>query len=187
VKGIVSSIGWILLLILAAVFLLFYNFAYIPRADRIVRQKNEIAMWTDQVQELSDSLQLVKRQNDTAFHATFTFDELFGGADPFTITPQGESALRAYVPTIQGLPGRIEVIGHGDKTGVPARLKQQYPSNWEYAAARAGAVARALIGWGVMPERIWVLSAGDLRPPVDSSGLVGSVPKRRVEIIVRNQ
>jgi chemotaxis protein MotB len=129
----------------------------------------------------------VKKQNDTVFRATFTFDELFGGPDQFTITPQGESALRAYVPTIQGLPGRIDVVGHGDKTGVPARLKLQYPSNWEYAAARAGAVARALIAWGVMPERVYVLSAGDLRPPVDSSGLVGPVPKRRVEIIVRNQ
>lgn len=186
-KGLISSAGWILLLLLAAVFLLFYNFAYIPRADRIIRQQNEIAMWTDQVRELTDSLEFVRRLNDTLLRTAFTFDELFGGAEELTITPQGESALRAYIPSIQSLPGRIDVVGHADKSGVPVRLRQQYPSSWEYAAARAGAVARALISWGVAPERIYVVSAGELRPPVDSSGLVGAVPKRRVEIIVRNQ
>jgi chemotaxis protein MotB len=187
VRGFIGSVGWMLFLLLAVVFLLFYNLAYAPRADRIVRQQNEIAMWTGQVQELSDSLQLVKAQFDTVLRASFSFDELFGGADEFSITPQGESALRACVPAIQGLPGRIDVVGHGDRTGVPVRLRQQYPSNWEYAAARAGAVARALIAWGVLPERVYVLSAGDLRPPADSSGVVGATPRRRVEIIVRNR
>ena len=186
-KGFLSSFGWILLLLLAVVFLLFYNFAYVPRADRIVRQQNEIAMWMGQVQELTDSLTLVRQQRDTAFHVTFTYDELYGGSEDFKITPQGESAVRAYVPTIQGLAGSVEIIGHTDKSGVPARLRDRYPSNWEYAAARAGAVARALIDWGVLPARVRVLSAADMQPPVDSTGAAGAAASKRVEIIVRNQ
>jgi outer membrane protein OmpA-like peptidoglycan-associated protein len=183
-KGFLSSLGWILLLGLAVVFLLLYNFGYSPKADKVVRLQNEIVMWTGQVQELAESLRAVRSQQETAFKASFTFDELFGGSDEFRLVPQAESAVRACVPALQGLPGRIEVVGHADRSGVPQRLRDRYPSAFEYAAARAGAVARLLVAWGVAPNRVLVLSAGGVPP---AAGAVGGAVSRRVEIVVRKQ
>jgi len=174
-KAFFNNLGWILFLALAVVFLVFFNFGYAPKADRIVRQQHEIAMWTDHVAELTDSLRMVRAQWDTVFDASFTCDRLFGGADGFQVTPQGDSALRAIIPTLQTLTGKVEVIGHSDNSPVPQRLKDRYPGNWEYAGAQAGAVARALVLRGVKPGRVLVLSAPE-----------GRASNRRVEILVRN-
>ena len=65
-KSFISSLGWILLLTLAVGFLLFYNFAYAPRADRIVRQQNEINMWIGQLQQVNDSFKRVETNRDTS-------------------------------------------------------------------------------------------------------------------------
>jgi outer membrane protein OmpA-like peptidoglycan-associated protein len=186
-KAFLSGLAWVLFLLLAVVFLLFYNFAYLPRADRVVRQQNEIAMWTGQVQQLSDSLKALEASWDTAFSAYLTFDELFGGGDNLQLTQSAEASLRSYVPTLQGLAGFVEVIGHTNSGPVPAKLKDKYPSNWEYGAACAGTVARALISWGVLPSRVRVVSSADTRPAGDYLSAPGRADGRLVEILVRNR
>jgi len=185
-KAFLSGLAWVLFLALAVVFLLFYNFAYLPRVNRIARQQNEIAMWTGQVQQLSDSLKALEASWDTAFNANLTFDELFGGGHNLQLTPSAEASLRSYVPTLQGLAGSVEVIGHTGSGPVPAKLKDKYPSNWEYGAACAGAVARALISWGVLPSRVRVVGSADTRPAGDVS-TPGGIDGRLVEILVRNR
>jgi flagellar motor protein MotB len=187
VKSLLNAAGWILFLLLAVGFLLFYNFGYVPRADRIVRQQNEIAMWTGQVEELTDSLAAERSRADTAFFVALTFDELFGGSDEFKLTPVAESLLRGHVTTLQALPGTIAVIGHTDRSAVPARLRDRYPTNWEYSAARAGAVARSLIAWGIQPERIRLEGLAETQPAVDSAGTSSATASRRVAILVRQQ
>lgn len=194
-KSLLSSAGWILFLLLAVGFLLFYNSSYIPRADRIIRQQNEIAMWTGQVREISDSLVVERQRRDTAFHVALTYDVLFGGSDEFKLTPVAESLLRGHVPTLQGLPGPVVVAGHCDRSGVPARLRERYPSGWEYSAARAGAVARSLIAWGIQPERLQLEGHAETQPAVSladsagaaSAGTSSAAASRRVEILVRKQ
>ena len=118
-KSFLSSFGWILFLALAVFFLLFYNLAYLPRADRIVRQQNEINMWTSQLQEMSDSLKMVQTQWDTAFRVSFSFDELFGGAQDFKVAASAESLLRTYIPTLQGSTSVIDVVGHAGGNQAP--------------------------------------------------------------------
>jgi flagellar motor protein MotB len=182
-KSFLSSFGWILFLALAVFFLLFYNFAYLPRAERIVRQQNEINMWTGQLQELSDSLKRVQTQWDTAFSVSFSFEELFGGAQDLKVAPSAESLLRTYIPTLQGSSGVIDVVGHTGGSQVPQAAVERYPSAWEYAAAGAGAVARRLAAWGVASDRIRVTSFSDSRP----AGAVVHAGTPRVDVVVRNQ
>jgi flagellar motor protein MotB len=183
-KGLLSSLGWILLLVLAVVFLLFYNIGYVPKLDRVFRQQREIDMWTNQVQELSDSLKAVTARADTAFLAVLTFDQLFGGADNFQLVSSAESTLKGMVPSLNAGTGAIQVVGHTDNGPVPAKLREQYPTNWEYGAARAGAVARTLTAWGVAANRVSVQSFGDKQPAGSNATAAGRASNRRVEIVV---
>jgi flagellar motor protein MotB len=186
-KSFLSSFGWILFLALAVFFLLFYNLAYLPRADRIVRQQNEINMWIGQLQEMSDSLRMVRTQWDTAFSVSLSFEELFGGAQDLKVAPSAESLLRAYIPTLQGSTGVIDVVGHAGGNQVPQAVRDRYQSSWDYAAAGAGAVARRLAAWGVAADRIRVASFSD-EPCAGASAAPDSrTGTPRVDIVVRNQ
>ncbi len=186
-KNLLSGLSWVLLLVLAVIFLLFFNLAYVPRADRVNRQQQEIVMWTNQVQELLDSLRTMETRVDTGLRVSLTFDQLFGGAESFQLVPTAESALKALIPSLAAGAGSVQVIGHTDNGSVPAKLRDHYPSNWEYAAARAGAVARALIAWGIAPNRVTVLSFADRRPVGPNTTAAGRASNRRVEIVLLNQ
>ncbi len=183
-RNLLSSACWILLLAVAALFLLFYNFGYVPKLDRVNRQQQEINMWTSQVQELSDSLRRVLSRGDTLLHSSMTFDELYGGADNFQLMPRAESALKALVPSLQSTTGPVVVVGHTDNAPVPQKLRDQCPTNWEHGAARAAAVARALLSWGVSSTRVSVVSFGDTRPVGSNATASGRASNRRVEVVV---
>ncbi len=181
----VKAIGWIVALVVVAVGLLFYNFGYLPQQDRLFRQQDEIQMWTAEVRNLTDQLQAAEAEPDTAYCVVFTFDELFAGAESFGLTPEGEAVLQECVTGLQQSGGTVEVAGHTDNTTVPKKLQEHFPSNWEYAGAKAAAVARALVGWGIVPNRIRVVSAGEVRPRADNTTPEGRGRNCRVEILVR--
>jgi len=185
-KSFLSSLGWMMFLALAVGFLLFYNFAYAPRADRIVRQQNEINMWIGQLQQMNDSVKRAQTRGDTTFSASFSFDELFGGAADLKLVPSAESLLQATITPLQSSAGPIEVIGLGGGSLAPQASRDMYPTSWAYAAAAAGAVASRLAAWGVVPDRIQVLSRSDSRP-TGSPGAGGASRVPRVDIVLRNQ
>jgi len=186
-KSFMSSLGWIMFLALAVCFLVFYNFAYAPRADRIVRQQNEISMWIDQLQQVNDSVKRVGAASDTVFSVSYSFDVLFGGAADLKFVPSAESLLRTCVVSLQSHAGPVEVIGHSGGGQAPQAIKDRYPGSWDYAAAAAGAVASRLAAWGVAADRIRVLSLAGSRATGTAGrpGAASATP--RVEIVVRNQ
>ena len=181
-KSFISSLGWILFLALAVCFLLFYNFAYAPRADRIVRQQNEINMWIGQLQQMNDSIKRVDTERDSLFGVSYSFDELFGGTTDLKFVPSAESLLRTCVTSLQSYAGPVEVIGHAGLGQAPPAVRDKYPGSWDYAAAAAGAVASRLAAWGVATDRIRVLGLLDSH----ASGAAG-LATQRVQIVVRNQ
>jgi hypothetical protein len=182
-KSFISSLGWILFLALAVCFLLFYNFVYAPRADRIVRQQNEINMWIGQLQQVNDSIKRVETGRDSVFGVSYSFDELFGGASDLKFVPSAESLLRGSVTSLQSYAGPVEVIGHAGPGQAPPAVRDRYPGSWDYAAAVAGAVATRLAAWGVAPDRIRVTSMLDSR----TTGATPGLASQRVQIIVRSQ
>jgi chemotaxis protein MotB len=62
-----------------------------------------------------------------------------GSAD---ILPQGAEVLDKLADAIKDSVNVIRVEGHTDDTPISGKLKTKYPSNWEFSAARASAVAR---------------------------------------------
>jgi len=183
-KSIFSSIGWILFLALAAAALVFYNVGYLPQASRIGRLRQEITMWTQEVRELSDSLKLLKPDRDTAFRASFTFDELFFSAESLVLISQSEATLRSYVPTLQATPGAIEITGHTDARTAPDKLRDRFPTAWEYGAAAAARIARLFISWGIPADRVRVSCHADTRPAAAKSDPASRALNRRVEVII---
>ena len=182
-KSFISGLGWILFLALAVCFLVFYNFAYAPRADRIVRQQNEINMWIGQLQQVNDSMKRTASGRDSVFGVSYSFDELFGGASDMKFVPSAESLLRTCVASLQSSAGPVEVIGHAGLGQAPLAVRDKYAGSWDYAAAAAGAVASRLAAWGVAPDRIRVLSFLDPR----TSGAAPGLSSQRVQIVVRSQ
>ncbi len=186
-KSFISSLGWIMFLALAVCFLVFYNFVYAPRADRIVRQQNEISMWIGQLQQVNDSIKRVEAERDTVFSVSYSFDVLFGGAADLKLVPSADSLLRTCVTSLQSHAGSVEVIGHAGGGQAPQAIRDRYPGSWDYAAAAAGAVASRLAAWGVSSDRIRVLSLlGSRATGAAARPGVGSATPR-VEIVVRTQ
>jgi len=184
-KNLLNNLGWVLVLLGVGAWLGFYNIAYRPAVQRSFRQQEEIAMWTREVQNLTERAKQFEAGPDTTFFVAYSFDELFPGPESFTLTSQADSLLRLVVPQLQQKEGTIEVIGHTDAGPVPSALKAYVASNWEFGAVKAAAVLRALAGWGIPAKRLALKSKGSTLPR-DSSGTgAGTARNRRVEILIR--
>ena len=174
-------LGWIIGLLFIGIFILFYNFKYLPLATDLIKQTDENTMWQNQIQELKNT------QKPFVYKSVFTFDELFTSPTSLNLSPKGESTLKVIVPELQALTGEIQVCGHTDNTQVNSVIRNKYPTNWEFSSARAVAVLRNLVKLGVKSERLVALGYGDTRPIEDNATEAGQKNNRRIEIIVINQ
>ncbi|CAK0755962.1 chemotaxis protein MotB [Gammaproteobacteria bacterium] len=89
------------------------------------------------------------------------------------MTPPATTLLNSISIFVARLPYAIRIEGHTDD--IPIRT-QQFPSNWELSAARAGRVARFLIDHGIAPNRLAVTGYADTRPLLP---IVGSTEAER--------
>lgn len=80
--------------------------------------------------------------------------------------------------------GAIVVTGHTDNVPIDTMM---YASNWELSAARAAAVARALMDQGVDPKRITIQGVADQKPRAANDTPEHRARNRRVEIEVRTK
>lgn len=90
--------------------------------------------------------------------------------------------LQEMSTVFAAVPGTIAIEGHTDN--VPIRT-ERFRSNWDLSAARAAAVANALLDNGaVEPGRLIVKGMADTRPRTDNLTPENRARNRRVEIIV---
>lgn len=102
-----------------------------------------------------------------------------GSAD---LTYDFESLLLDMADVLAEIPGRLTVEGHTDD--IPIRTSRFY-SNWDLSAARAAAVANALLAVEeVEPTRLAVKGLADTKPRVSNDTVENRAKNRRVEIIV---
>lgn len=174
-------LGWIIGLLFIGIFILFYNFKYLPLAGDLIKQTDENTMWQNQIQELKNT------QKPFVYKSIFTFDELFTSPVSLNLSPKGESTLKVIIPELQALTGNIQVGGHTDNTPVNSAIRNKYPTNWEFSSAGAITVLKNLIKRGIKSERLAALGYGDTRPIEDNATEAGRKKNRRIEIIVINQ
>jgi len=73
------------------------------------------------------------------------------------------------------------VEGHTDSTPIAT---SKYPSNWELSGARASAVLRYLITWGIPPQRLTSIGLAELYPLASNDTAEGRAENRRVEFVL---
>ncbi len=95
------------------------------------------------------------------------------------ILPESQPLLAETAKMLRQRPTlRVGVEGHTDDTGTPADNKQ-------LSAARARAVADALVAAGIARERLEPVGHGQERPLADNRSEAGRAKNRRVEIVKR--
>jgi type VI secretion system protein ImpK len=98
-----------------------------------------------------------------------------------TLEPSGAELLRKLAPALQGIPGRIQVIGHTEGT---VAHSARYPSDWELSVDRARAVEEALHGASLDAARLRY----DGRASTEPVGGAGTAPAvngdGRIEIVL---
>ena len=93
------------------------------------------------------------------------------------------SFAAAIGPALGKQPNNIEVDGYTNQLKVSTG---PYPSGWELSSARASAVVRSLIGFGVAESRLSAVGYSDQHPLVPPSNPKSVVLNRRVEIVALN-
>ncbi|MDC8454352.1 MotB family protein [Marinobacter sp. DS40M6] len=102
-----------------------------------------------------------------------------GSAD---LTWEFEGLLLEMADILVEIPGKLTIEGHTDD--VPIRTQRFY-SNWDLSAARAAAVANALLAEGRLePARLAVTGLASTEPRVPNTSSENRTKNRRVEIII---
>jgi len=102
-----------------------------------------------------------------------------GSAD---LTWEFEGLLLEMADILVQIPGKLTIEGHTDD--VPIRTQRFY-SNWDLSAARAAAVANALLAEGRLePARLAVTGLASTEPRVPNTSSENRTKNRRVEIII---
>lgn len=104
-----------------------------------------------------------------------------------TLTSGGEKRLRAVRSHLQAAyPSRtVRVEGHANDTPLSDELQNQFPTNWELAAARATTVVRHLIATSDLdPGQFLAVSYGATDPVASNETARGRRRNRRVRIAV---
>ncbi|MGA9031668.1 MAG: OmpA family protein [Sulfuricaulis sp.] len=106
-----------------------------------------------------------------------------GSAD---ILPQGAEVLDKLADAIKDSTAIIRVEGHTDDTPISGKLKAKYPSNWEFSAARASAVARYFeTKHFINPKRLESLGFSMYHPVAPNDSDENKQRNRRIEIVLK--
>lgn len=98
------------------------------------------------------------------------------------LTWEFEGLLLEIADVLGDMPGKLTVEGHTDD--IPIRT-ERFKSNWDLSAARAAAVANALLASGeVEPGRLAVTGLADTQPREPHISAQNRARNRRVEIII---
>ncbi len=126
-------------------------------------------------------LEVVKKGNDLVLRIT---EGVAFPAHASLLQEDFNPMLDKLTDVVQDLSGDIIIAGHSDdkkmKTG-------KFKSNWEFSAARANALAQAMMTKGdVDPDRVTVQFHGPTKPIVKNNSEINRTKNRRIEVIIRH-
>ena len=97
----------------------------------------------------------------------------------------GNTVLNKVAKELSGISYQTIVAGFTDNVPISSRLVEQFPTNWDLAAARATSVVRLLEKSGVAKERLVVVSLGENQAIASNDTVEGRARNRRIEIRLR--
>ena len=132
-------------------------------------------------QKLIDAGRLQVRIVDGRMVVALATDILFASGSA-ELSAEGAVAIKEVSAVLAEIPDRAyQVEGHTDNVAIQT---QQYPSNWELAAARSIVVVKSMIDAGMPPERVSAASFSKNRPVATNDTREGRALNRRIEIVV---
>ncbi len=138
----------------------------------LVRSVLETAIEDGRVNLIQDNHRIIVRVEEKGAFPS-------GSAD---LTWEFEGLLLEMADILVQIPGKLTIEGHTDD--VPIRTQRFY-SNWDLSAARAAAVANALLAEGnLKPARLAVTGLAYTEPRVPNTSSENRAKNRRVEIII---
>ncbi len=108
--------------------------------------------------------------------------ELLFGAGSAALSSAAAPVLDRVARAVAQGGGDVVVEGHSDNLPIRSDV---FPSNWELAGARAGAVVRYLESRGLPGIRLTATAYADTRPRASNAEDAGRAKNRRVEILIR--
>jgi chemotaxis protein MotB len=145
----------------------------------------------EQVEEIADDVEdamrplieaelVAVRRNrlwlEVELNTSYLFDS--GSAQP---SIDAEAILSLLANVLKDKPNRLHVEGFTDNRPIKSAL---FPSNWELASARAAAVVRLFVDYGLQPERLASIGYGEFRPVASNDTELGRMKNRRVVVVV---
>jgi chemotaxis protein MotB len=140
------------------------------------------AIYAELVQVLPGDLAKVAREGGNTL-VSIPVSALFSSG-ALTVRSESTMVLDLLATALNLHPEQpIQVVGYADDSPVGSSLRRYYPSNWELAAVRAGAVASELIHkYQVDPARIMIASRGPMEPVAENDTPEGRDANRRIVV-----
>jgi chemotaxis protein MotB len=132
------------------------------------------------LEQLGPGIEVVSSQGGISFR--ISSEILFPPGDA-QLAPQAGEVIDRLLPVFnKALTYSIVVEGHTDNVPIST---PRFPSNWELAAGRAGAVVRHLQTRGINPTRLSASGYAETRPVASNASPEGRATNRRVELVMR--
>ena len=153
--------------------------------------EHEIAMMRLEEEELADEIAAwavrgaIKMQLlADGLHIMLPHDVLFASGS-VQLKPEGQQLIAELVTEIRQQPYQIAVLGFTDNVPVGPQLREQFPSNWEVAGARAASVVRLMQAEGVPAAQLVAVSQGENQPIASNATAEGRAQNRRIDVRIR--
>ncbi|MCS7249608.1 MAG: hypothetical protein N2323_04420 [candidate division WOR-3 bacterium] len=147
----------ILFLITLGLFLIFYNFKYLPLEEKIVRISDENILWQKEVQELKERLREYEEEKEKLVYS-FEFKELFLSETSDSLSPVGEAKLKAIIPSLKERDKKVAIIFYGEDIEFPTQIKKRYLTAYHYGFQKAVAVFNYLVNMGFLKDKLLIIN-----------------------------
>jgi chemotaxis protein MotB len=132
------------------------------------------------LEQLGPGIEVVSSQGGISFRIS---SEILFAAGDAQLAPQAGEVIDRLLPVFnKAMTYSIVVEGHTDNVPIST---PRFPSNWELAAGRAGAVVRHLQTRGINPTRLSASGYAETRPVASNASPEGRATNRRVELVMR--
>lgn len=146
-----------LFLITLGIFLIFYNFKYLPLEERIVKISDENLLWQKEIQDLKEKLSEYEGRKDRLVYS-FEFKELFLTETSDSLSPVGEAKLKAIIPSLKESNKKVAIIFYGEDIEFPTQIKKRYLTAYHYGFQKAVAVFNYLINMGFLKDKLLIIN-----------------------------
>ncbi len=146
-----------LFLITLGIFLIFYNFKYLPLEERIMKISDENLLWQKEIQDLKEKLSEYEGGKDRLIYS-FEFKELFLTETSDSLSPVGEAKLKAIIPSLKESNKKVAIIFYGEDIELPIQIKKRYLTAYHYGFQKALAVFNYLINMGFLKDKLLIIN-----------------------------